>query len=209
MNLLQNATNNITPPLQPIEFFTSYISYARANIHPTISEAAAREFVTAYVEMRKLGQDVRAAEKRITATTRQLESMIRLAEAHAKMRLASEVTRDDVLEAVRLIRSALKTAATDSQGRIDMSLLTEGTSAAERRRRDDMKTAARKLLDELTASGGTVRFAEVAKRLGEGAGVPVDAAEFAEVMRALEMEGAIMISGEGARKNVRRVTAVV
>lgn len=165
--------------------------------------------MTAYVEMRKLGQDVRAAEKRITATTRQLESMIRLAEAHAKMRLAPEVTRDDVLEAVRLIRSALKTAATDSQGRIDMSLLTEGTSAAERRRRDDMKTAARKLLDELTASGGTVRFAEVAKRLGEGAGVTVDAAEFAEVMRALEMEGAIMISGEGARKNVRRVTAVV
>lgn len=159
--------------------------------------------------MRKLGQDVRAAEKRITATTRQLESMIRLSEAHAKMRLASEVTRDDVIEAVRLIRSALKTAATDSQGRIDMSLLTEGTSAAERRRRDDMKAAAKKLLDELTASGGTVRYAEVAKRLGEGAGVPVDAAEFAEVMRALEMEGAIMISGEGARKNVRRVTAVV
>lgn len=159
--------------------------------------------------MRKLGQDVRAAEKRITATTRQLESMIRLSEAHAKMRLASEVTRDDVIEAVRLIRSALKTAATDSQGRIDMSLLTEGTSAAERRRRDDMKAAAKKLLDELTASGGTVRYAEVAKKLGEGAGVPVDAAEFAEVMRALEMEGAIMISGEGARKNVRRVTAVV
>ena len=64
--------------------------------------------------MRKLGQDVRAAEKRITATTRQLESMIRLAEAHAKMRLSEVVTRADVLEAERLIQSALKTAATDS-----------------------------------------------------------------------------------------------
>ena len=85
--------------------------------------------------MRKLGQDVRAAEKRITATTRQLESMIRLAEAHAKMRLSEVVTRADVLEAERLIQSALKTAATDSQGRIDMSLLTEGTSASERKRK--------------------------------------------------------------------------
>jgi DNA replication licensing factor MCM4 len=159
--------------------------------------------------MRKLGQDVRTAEKRITATTRQLESRIRLAEAHAKMRLSETVTAGDVHEAVRLIRSALKTAATDSQGRIDMSLLTEGTSAAERKRKADMKDAVVRLLDELTAGGQSVRFAEVARKLAEGASVTVEASEFAEVMRALEMEGAVMISGEGPRKNVRRVTASV
>ncbi|KAK3300819.1 MCM2/3/5 family-domain-containing protein [Chaetomium fimeti] len=193
----------------PIEFLTSYISYARAKIQPKISPEAGRELVGAYVEMRKLGQDVRAAEKRITATTRQLESMIRLAEAHAKMRLSETVTAHDVQEAVRLIRSALKTAATDSQGRIDMSLLTEGTSAAERKRKSDMKDAVVRLLDELTAGGQAVRYSEVARRLAEGAGVPVEPSEFAEVMRTLEMEGAVMISGEGPRKNVRRVTASV
>ncbi|KAK0731790.1 MCM2/3/5 family-domain-containing protein [Lasiosphaeris hirsuta] len=193
----------------PIEFLTQYISYARAHIHPTISPEAGRELVDSYVEMRKLGQDVRAAEKRITATTRQLESMIRLAEAHAKMRLSPVVTRDDVKEAVRLIRSALKTAATDAQGRIDMSLLTEGTSAAERKRRADMKDAVLRLLDELTAGGQAVRYSEVARKLSEGAGISIDPAEFAEVMRTLEMEGAVMISGDGARKNVRRVTATV
>ena len=64
------------------------------------------------------------------------------------------------------------------------------------------------LLDELTAGGQAVRFADVARRLGEGAGVPVEPAEFAEVMRALEMEGRVMVSGEGARKTVRRVTGV-
>lgn len=159
--------------------------------------------------MRKLGQDVRAAEKRITATTRQLESMIRLAEAHAKMRLATEVTRDDVLEAVRLIKSALMTAATDSQGRIDMSLLTEGTSTADRKRKEDMKDAVLKLLDELTAGGQNVRYAEVAKKLGENTGVPIESSDFAECMRALEMDGSITVTGEGARKSVRRVTAVV
>lgn len=159
--------------------------------------------------MRKLGQDVRAAEKRITATTRQLESMIRLSEAHARMRLSDVVTRDDVREAVRLIKTALKTAATDAQGRIDMSLLTEGTSAAERKRKADMKDAVMRLLDELTAGGQAVKFSEVARRLSEGAGVPVESSEFAEVMRTLEMEGAIMVSGEGARKSVRRVTATV
>ncbi|KAK4447623.1 cell division control protein 54 [Podospora aff. communis PSN243] len=193
----------------PVEFLTSYISYARAKIHPTISPEAGRELVDAYVEMRKLGQDVRAAEKRITATTRQLESMIRLSEAHAKMRLSEVVTRDDVKEAYRLIKSALKTAATDSQGRIDMSLLTEGTSAAERKRMADMKDAVVRLLDDLTSGGQTVRFSEVARKLAEGASVSVEASEFAEVMRTLEMEGAIMVTGEGARKSVRRVTATV
>jgi len=191
---------------QPVEFLTTYISYARSTIHPTISQDAAQELVDNYVEMRKLGQDVRAAEKRITATTRQLESMIRLAEAHAKMRLSTTVTREDVKEACRLIRSALKTAATDSEGRIDMSLLTEGTSAAERRRRDELKDAVLKLLDEMTSSGQSVRWAEVSRQLAEGASVPVENTEFTEVMRALEMEGLVMISGEGARRNIRRVT---
>ena len=177
-------------------------------MHPTLSQDASQALVEAYVNMRKLGQDVRSAEKRITATTRQLESMIRLAEAHAKMRLAGTVTRDDVLEAERLIQSALKTAATDAQGRIDMSLLTEGTSASERKRRAELKEAALRLLDELTSGGQSVRFAEVSRRLAESASVPVDPADFAETMRALELDGAVVISGEGARRNVRRVTGV-
>jgi DNA replication licensing factor MCM4 len=188
---------------------TAYISYARANIHPTISQPAARELVDAYVEMRRLGQDVRAAEKRITATTRQLESMIRLAEAHAKMRLSDTVEASDVREAVRLIRSALKMSATDAQGRIDMSLLTEGTSAAERRKRADLQEAVRKLLDEMTGGGQSVKYADVARRLAEQATVPVEASELAEVIRALEMEGQIMISGEGSRRTIRRLTAQV
>ena len=118
--------------------------------------------------MRKLGEDVRAAERRITATTRQLESMIRLAEAHAKMRLSSEVTANDVHEAVRLIKSALKQAATDARtGLIDMGLLTEGTSASERRRKADLKKAITDLLDEMTRGGGSARYADVYRRIGE------------------------------------------
>lgn len=158
--------------------------------------------------MRKLGQDVRASEKRITATTRQLESMIRLAEAHAKMRLSSEVSRSDVREAYRLIRSALKTAATDSQGRIDMSLLTEGTSAADRRMREELKDVVVNVLDEMTTGGGSVRYAEVAKKVGESVGTTVESGDFSECMRMLDIEGAIVVSGDGPRKMVRRVQRV-
>ncbi|KAF5003786.1 hypothetical protein FDECE_9681 [Fusarium decemcellulare] len=193
----------------PVEFLTLYISYARSKIQPVISQEAAEQLIECYVAMRALGQDVRAAEKRITATTRQLESMIRLSEAHAKMRLSETVTRDDVIEADRLIQSALKTAATDAQGRIDMSLLTEGTSAADRKRREELKTALLHLLDEMTAGGNTVRWGDVGRRLSEGSSIPVEQSEFNEVMRALEAENAIMISGEGARRTIRRVTGPI
>jgi DNA replication licensing factor MCM4 len=159
--------------------------------------------------MRKLGEDVRAAERRITATTRQLESMIRLAEAHAKMRLATHVSAHDVQEAVRLIKSALKQAATDARtGLIDMGLLTEGTSASERRRKADLKKAVLELLDEMTRQGGAARWSEVFRRIGEMGSAGVEGVEFAEVVRALEVEGVVSVGGEGPRRSIRRVTGV-
>jgi DNA replication licensing factor MCM4 len=135
--------------------------------------------------------------------------MIRLSEAHAKMRLSETVTRDDVIEAVRLIKSALKQAATDARtGLIDMSLLTEGTSASERRRKADLKNALLGLLDEMTRQGQAARYSEVVKRMGEQSSIQVEGQELAEALRGLEQEGSIMIVGEGARRSIRRVTGV-
>lgn len=155
--------------------------------------------------MRKLGEDVRAAERRITATTRQLESMIRLAEAHAKMRLSEEVTADDVVEAVRLIKSALKQAATDSRtGLIDMGLLTEGTSASERKRKQDLRNGILSLLDEMTRQGGNVRYADLARQFQEQSSVQVEPEELAGALRTLQQESQLQVLGEGARRTVRR-----
>ncbi|KAF8543840.1 MCM2/3/5 family-domain-containing protein [Trichophaea hybrida] len=193
----------------PVETLTAYISYARQNIHPKLTAEAGEELVSAYVALRKLGEDVRAAERRITATTRQLESMIRLAEAHAKMRLSEEVTVDDVKEAVRLIRSAIKESATDPvTGRIDMDLLA-GISGSERRRKQDLKNAIVKLLDEVMGSGGSIRYAELFNKIKEQSNVNVENAEFAEALRAAEAEGKVRVHGDGARRTVRRITGVV
>lgn len=158
--------------------------------------------------MRKLGEDIRAAERRITATTRQLESMIRLAEAHAKMRLSLEVTEEDVEEAVRLIQSALKQAATDARtGLIDMGLLTEGTSASERKRKEDLKKGVLGVLDEMLRSGAaSARYGDVVRTLSEQSSVPVEGQEFAEAVRGLEQEGRVQVVGEGPRRSIRRVT---
>ncbi|KAH1938705.1 hypothetical protein KXV48_004847 [Aspergillus fumigatus] len=190
----------------PIEFLTAYITYAKTKVHPVLTPAAGKALSDAYVNMRKLGDDIRSSDRRITATTRQLESMIRLSEAHARMRLSPEVTADDVEEAVRLIRSAIKQAATDSRtGLIDMSLLTEGTSASERRNREALKRALLSVVDDLCSGGGAARWAEVFRILSENSSIEVDGAQFADAVRALEAEGAVSVVGEGARRSIRRI----
>lgn len=208
MYLEDTPDNASANEILPIEFLTAYISYARANIHPKLSSSASKALIDAYVAMRALGADVRAQERRITATTRQLESMIRLAEAHAKMRLSEEVTENDVHEAVRLIKSALKQAATDARtGLIDMGLLTEGTSSGERRRKEDLKRAVLSALDEMGGAGSAVRVSDLVRRIRENASEQVENQEFTEALRAAEVEGAVQVSGEGPRRVVKRVIA--
>ncbi|KAF1809433.1 MCM-domain-containing protein [Eremomyces bilateralis CBS 781.70] len=212
---LEDAPENAaSKEVLPVEFLTAYISYARQVCTPRITEGAARRLSDAYVAMRALGSDVRSADRRITATTRQLESMIRLAEAHAKMRLAETVEESDVDEAVRLIKSALKQAATDARtGLIDMGLLTEGMGAGERRRREDLKGAVGAVVEELGGAGAGVRVGDLVRRLGEraqaGGGGEIENGEVMDALRALEAEGKVRVSGEGARKVVRKVVGAV
>ena len=76
--------------------------------------------------MRSLGNQ----KNTITATPRQLESMIRLAESMAKMRLSETVEKRDVDEAVRLIKTAMQQSATDpTTGLVDMDIIATGVSS--------------------------------------------------------------------------------
>lgn len=126
------------------------------------------------------------------------------------MRLSLTVEESDVEEAVRLIQSALKQAATDARtGLIDMGLLTEGTSASERKRKEDLKIGVVGVLDALLASGSmSVRYGDVVRTLSEQSSVSVDGGEFAEAVRSLEAEGKVQLLGEGPRRSIRRVTGV-
>lgn len=164
--------------------------------------------------MRNLGSsDTRGSEKRITATTRQLESLIRLSEAHARMRFSSFVEEKDVVEAYRLMREAIKTSAMDPRtGKIDMSLLTTGTSSGTLKLREDMRKALLALLDGDGVIGrnarGTrgVKWLELVKAFGEQSSVRVDLVELGEVVKALEAEGGVrVVGGFGEKGVVRRV----
>lgn len=109
------------------EFFASYISYARRFVQPKIPDYVVSDIIQNYIAMRNMGN----SKKTITATPRQLESMIRIAESIAKMRLSETVEKSDVDEAVRLIKTAMQQSATDpTTGEIDMDIIATGISTA-------------------------------------------------------------------------------
>lgn len=170
-----------------------------------ISEAAADELVAAYSALRKVGEDPRASEKTITATTRQLESLIRLSEAHARMRFSSSVDVEDVQEANRLMRDAIHTSAMDpSTGRIDMGLLNTGVGAHQRRLRGDLGKEIVRILDSAAGRQG-MKWGDVFATINEQSSINIDAAEFGEVIRALEGEGLVKVLGERDRRVIKRV----
>lgn len=186
----------------PVEFLTAYINYAKEIIKPVITERAKTELVRAYVGMRKIGDDSRSDEKRITATTRQLESMIRLSEAHAKMRLSSEVELVDVQEAVRLIRSAIKDYATDPKtGKIDMSLVQTGKSVIERKLQEDLAKEILNLLGD--HSSDSMSLNELAKQINEHSQDRVDFSDISDALSRLQQEDKVIVLGEGVRRSVR------
>ncbi|CAM6002411.1 unnamed protein product, partial [Sphagnum balticum] len=123
----QRGTNKNAPRFYSKEILAKYISYAREYCKPTLSEAAGKRIAEEYQAMRNIGMSSRT----ISATPRQLESMIRISEAFAKMRLAGEVTVEDVEEAVSLIKEAMQQSATDpTTGMINMDIIITGRSAA-------------------------------------------------------------------------------
>jgi DNA replication licensing factor MCM4 len=105
----------------PQDLLKDYIAYARANIHPKLTETTKEALTASYIELRRNSQETKG---RIMFYPRNLESLIRLAEAHAKMRYSSVVEEEDVAEAVRLTKEAVQHSSTDpSTGKITASTI--------------------------------------------------------------------------------------
>jgi len=80
--------------------------------------------------MRKSG----SGRGQVSAYPRQLESLIRLSEALARIRLSDTVEVSDVEEAYRLHREALKQSATDPlTGKVDVNIIAAGMSMTTRK----------------------------------------------------------------------------
>lgn len=166
-----------------------YIAYAKENIHPKLTEESSQKLIQAYVDMRKVG----AGRGQITAYPRQLESLIRLAEAHAKVRLSPLVEVQDVEEAFRLHREALKQSATDPHsGKIDVGILTTGMSASARKQRMEI----RKRIEDILEKKGNVsvlQYQKLMQELRESSDMQVTWDQFEDVLKDLQDDGIIVV----------------
>ena len=88
-----------------------------------------------------------SSKNTISATPRQLESLIRLSEARARLRFAPFVEKEDVEEAIRLIKVATQQAATDpSTGVIDMDLIATGMTSNSRQKLTQLSDTIKSIL---------------------------------------------------------------
>ncbi len=103
------------PAINPIDpaSIKQYIAHAR-DLNPTIPSKLTSYIVEAYVSLRSLDNSrigsydlvTRTQNDQTVMTARQLLSILRLSQALARLRLANEVSNEDIDESIRLIYSS-------------------------------------------------------------------------------------------------------
>lgn len=98
------------PPRTPLDsdLLKKYILYAKTNFQPKLTEECGNYLIEVYLKLlaeKKPGQ--------VTTYHRNLESLIRISEAHARMRLSKTVEEQDINEAIRLHKAAILDEFTD------------------------------------------------------------------------------------------------
>ncbi|MEN3037510.1 MAG: minichromosome maintenance protein MCM, partial [Candidatus Methanosuratincola petrocarbonis] len=101
---IENATEVIKPEIEP-ELLRKYVAYARKNVFPMLTGVAMERFKEYYINLRSQGQD---GNKPVPVTARQLEALIRLGEASARLRLSNWITEEDVDRVIKIVESCLK-----------------------------------------------------------------------------------------------------
>ncbi|VDM15932.1 unnamed protein product [Hydatigera taeniaeformis] len=99
--------DSLTSEEIPLSKLRRFIAFAREHCGPRLSPAAAEKLVNQYVLMRSGANRLEQQSGKRTAipiTVRQLEAIVRISEALAKMRLDAFATESDVDEALRLFR---------------------------------------------------------------------------------------------------------
>ena len=168
------------------EQLRKYIAYAKKNIRPNLTEEASRKIQEFYVNMRKKGE-----EGSVPITARQLEALIRIAEASARAQLKEEVDQDDAEKAIDILTYTLKQVGMDPEtGEFDIDIIESGVSNSQRNRLQKIK----QLIDQLAGEDNSAEIEEVLEE-AEEEGMEKDQAE--EIIERLKREGELFEPQQG------------
>jgi replicative DNA helicase Mcm len=181
--ILELHKNNVEKPEIETKLLRKYFAYARQNIFPKLTDAAIEELRDYYLKMRSsAGQDA----KSVPISARQLEGLVRLSEACARLRLSDKVTKKDAKKAVELMDFCLRQVAFDEKtGTFDVDRISSEISASIRNKLITMK----ELIQELEMKTGKV--IPVEDILKAAAEKEITEAEAEEILQKLKRGGDI------------------
>ncbi len=178
----------VSPPIDS-EMLRKYISYTKKSIFPVIQPETEQRLTQFYLGLRKLGVDPNAP---IPVTARQLEALIRLAEASARTRLSNAATVEDAERVIRIVMASLNQTTRDPDtGQLDSDIISTGVGKSQRER---IKMVMQAILALQGSNGNDVPLDLIVQTL-EGEGLKKDFVE--DAIKRLKSAGDLIETGSG------------
>ncbi len=179
---IDNALVVIMPAIDP-DLLRKYVAYARKNIFPTLSEDAKEYFQKYYVGLRTQGQDT---NKPVPVTARQLEALIRLGEASARLRLSDKVTINDATRVVKILEACLRKVGVDPEtGFLDADIIASGTTKSTRDRTKSLMDIIRDVSKENQGQAPRDTILDKAEEVG------IDRIKAEEIIDRMRRDGSV------------------
>ncbi|MGA2309149.1 MAG: minichromosome maintenance protein MCM [Candidatus Bathyarchaeia archaeon] len=122
LEIHRKGSSPVEPPI-PVELLRKYIGYAK-GVKPVLGQEALKRLGDFYLAMRSASE---AEGSPVAITARQLESLVRTAEARARVALRKEVTAEDAEAAVAIMKRSLEEVGIDlSSYKIDIDIIMTG-----------------------------------------------------------------------------------
>jgi len=122
LDIHRTGVTPVEPPISP-DLFRKYISYAK-NVKPILTAEALERVKDFYLAMRSASETEGTP---IAITARQLESLVRLAEARARIALRKEVLAEDAETAIAIMKRSLEEVGIDvSSRKFDIDIIMTG-----------------------------------------------------------------------------------
>jgi replicative DNA helicase Mcm len=122
LDLHKTGVAPVEPPIAT-DLFRKYISYAK-NVKPVLTKEALERLKDFYLLMRSASE---AEGTPVAITARQLESLVRVAEARARLALRKEVLAEDAETAVAIMKRSLEEVGIDvSSRKFDIDIIMTG-----------------------------------------------------------------------------------
>jgi len=101
----------------PRELFRKYVAYAKQRIRPELTDEAIEEIKNFYIELRNKPTAVESGLRPIPISARQLQALIRMSEASAKIRLSKNVDKEDAKRAIEIMKYYLMQVGYDYESK--------------------------------------------------------------------------------------------